>query len=213
MLIVFICPFFCYDVANINIRFAFLNLSWNRHHTTHKIRTHEHKIKSICIYAFFSSTIICDALYSFDTLRCWYTLIKMFRSQYVCGHLWHPQPIDGRIKSGFVDTHVISLFRRLTLYTSLQIVDHIKRKSYKYNELIVYKSQEKCKHSIYNSNKLIPTCATTHFAYKSFRNNKTTQTNISKMKDLANGNTLNENGGLIVNQKSEYHNGINNGDR
>lgn len=139
----------------------------------------------------------------------------MFVCVCVCmtAHLWHPQPIDWRIKSASVDFHVISLLRRLTLYTSLHIVDHIKRQSYYkyYNELITYKSKEQCKHLIYNLNKFPITCsdATTanHFVYKNIH--KTS----NKMKDLVNGNTIIENERLIVDQKSAYHNGISNGDR
>lgn len=138
---------------------------------------------------------------------------------YLFTHLEHPQPIDRRIKSATVGFHVISLLRRLTLYTSLHIVDHIKRQSYYnyYNELIKFKSKEKCKHLSYNLNKFPIECAAAttqinRFVYNFFY--KTSNNHIYKMKDLVNGNTtLIENDGLIVEQKSAYHNGISNGDR
>lgn len=133
-------------------------------------------------------------------------------------HLGHPQPIERRIKSAFVDFHVISRLRRLTLYTStVQIVDHIKHHKY-YCELITYKSKEKCKHFIYNLNNIEITCATdtvtatvNHFNFNKFVHKINTS---FKMKDFVNGNTINEvSDSLIVDQKSAYHNGISNGDR
>lgn len=120
------------------------------------------------------------------------------------------QPIDWRIKSAVADSHVISLLRRLALYTSLHFVDHIKRQSHKFNELFTYKSKEKCKHL----KKFSTPCAITQSFYEIFsKKTITTQKTIHKMKDLVNENTLTESNSVVVDQKSAYHNGISNGDR
>lgn len=206
-------------------------LNW--HHTTYTIlRTHAHgKILHFeCFFLLSIQMMWCDALllklfFAFDR---WYTLKwlimivrhkRLYLRAYVCltAHHWHPQPIDRRIKSAIVDTHVISLLRRLTLYTStLQIVDHIKLQSSfaHYCELITnYKSKEKCKHFIYNLNRIPITCATATRNYSILKNSVHKTPTPYKMKDLVNGNTMIENDGLIVDQKSAYHNGVSNGDR
>lgn len=131
----------------------------------------------------------------------------------------HTQPFDRRIKSAIVDFHVISLLRRLTLYTSVHIVEHFKRQSYKYyNEFITSKSNGAACHThlIYNLNKFTKTCAPTQqFVGRKIDKIASTQNHIYNMKDLVNGNAIVESGnGVHVDQKSTYHsNGVGNGDR